>query len=721
MTASPGAKRQPSGAKGHRLTGRFAARLWRLRWPALAICALLLVVLDPAANKLSDVTNDTAAAYLPAAAQSTQVATAQAAAIGGPGQPETDQAIAVFARSGPLTTADRGAIAAADRAVARLRVAGLGHPGPPQPSADGRAELFTVGIVAQQHDITTADQNAVHAIRSVVQASIVQAGIPRAPGGLKAAVTGPAAVTADSGGGTQKTLLLTALLIVAIILLLVYRSPVLWLLPLVSAIFAIVMARAAAHGLASAGLTVSSLSTSILTVLVFGAATDYALLLVHRYREELRRHRHAADAMAVALRATYGTLLASASTVIMGMLCMLAATSGSLHGLGPVAAVAVAAAFLAQTVLLPALLLVSGRWVFWPRVPRPGEADREASPLWSAVGARLVRHPGWVATGTVVLLAAAATALTGLHITNDPASALKGQTDSATGQQLVSAHFPGGDVAPLTLLTPAAHAADVAQAVRSVPGVSSVVASKPVQGYHSFAITVSGSPYGSRGFDTIRAVRQRSATVAPGSLVGGNAAVELDISTAAGHDDAVLIPLIFGVILIVTGLLLRAIVAPVLMVAISALSFAASFGLAVLLWGRLNYPGVSPQVPIYIFVFLVALGVDYNIFLIARVRQESRVLGTGAGTLRGLAFTGGVITAAGIVLAGTFAALTQLPSVSVSEVGSAVAIGVLVDTLLVRSVLAPSLILKMGDAIWWPWSRAVAHPRAPRRPVPTRR
>lgn len=685
---------------------RLPARLRRLRWPTLVAWALLLAVLSPVASKLSTVTNDTAAAYLPAAAQSTMVAALETTALREAGQPESDQAVAVFARTTPLTAADQRAIAAADQAVARLvrTTTGLGRPAAPQRSADGKAELFTVDVVAPQHDITTADTNAVRSIRSAVQAQIATV-----PVGLTVAVTGPAAVTADSGSGQQAALLLTAILIVAVILLLVYRSPVLWLLPLLSAINAIVIAEAAAHGLASADLTVSSLSAAILTVLVFGAATDYALLLVHRYREELRRYPEPATAMAVAMRSTYGTLLASAGTVIVAMLCMLAASSGSLHGLGPVAAVAVAAAFLAQTTLLPALLLIFGRWVFWPRVPRPGEAGREQSRLWSAAGARLARAPGRTAIGAIILLAAAAAALTGLHFTNNPSSTLKGNAGSAIGQQLISAHFPAGEIAPLTLLTPPTHAAGAARAARATPGVRAVTPGQPVAGYDSFTIVMSGSPYSNQGFDTIRAIRDRTSAAAPGSLVGGNPAVQLDIATAAGRDDAVLIPLILGVVLIVTALLLRAIVAAAVMVAISALSFAASFGLAVLVWGGLNYPGASPQVPMYIFLFLVALGVDYNIFLIARVREESRRHGTSAGALRGLAVTGGVITAAGVVLAGTFGALTQLPSVSISEVGSAVVIGVLLDTLLVRGVLAPSLILTIGDAIWLP-----GHPAPPR-------
>ncbi len=670
-----------------------------LRWVVIVIWAVILVGLSHAASTLSSATNDAAAAYLPATAQSTQVATLQSQALGGVGQPEADQAVVVFVRPRGLTPADLRAVAAARTVVADLatRTPGLGQPTAAKESADGKAMLFTADVTASQRQISSADHTAVDAIRSAVAA--VAASVSP---GLQTAVTGPAAVTADSGSGEQRTLLLTTIVIVVAILLLVYRSPVLWLLPLLSAVNAIVLAEAAAHGLASAGLTVSSLSASILTVLVFGVAADYALLLVHRYREELRRRTDVSAAMATALRRTAGTLLASASTVVLAMLCLLAASSGSLHGLGPVAAVAVAAAFLAQITLLPALLLVFGRWVFWPRIPRTGDEAREESRAWSAVGARLARFPGRAAVATSLLLAAAATALLGLHFTSNPVSALRGNTSATIGQQLVDAHFPQGAAAPLDLLAAPARAAAAAAAAHGTPGISSVTPAKPVAGYDSFTVTMSGDPYGTAGRTVIDTLRQRTAAADPGALVGGSPAVQLDIATAAGHDAAVLMPLIFFVVLVVTALLLRAVIAPLLMTAASVLSFAASFGLAVLLWGGLNYQGADPQIPIYIFLFLVAFGVDYNIFLVARIREEARLLGTRAGTLRGLGVTSGVITAAGIVLAGTFTALTQLPSVSIAEVGSAVAIGVLIDTLVVRSVLAPSLLLKLGDAAWLP-------------------
>ena len=286
---------------------------------------------------------------------------------------------------------------------------------------------------------------------------------------LQVAVTGPAAVSADSGSGTQTALLLTALVIVALILLLVYRSPLLWLLPLLGALAAIVAAQAAAHGLAAAGLTVSSLSTSILIVLVFGAASDYALLLTHRYREELRHHSATEDAMAAALRRTLPTLAASAATVTGAMLCLLAAESAALHGLGPVGAVAIVSALVAETTLLPALLLVLGRAAFWPRSPRPGQPGGEESRVWSGIGTYVVHHPARVALGAVVLLGVACAGLATLRTDSSPLSDLKGHPGSVIGAQLLAGHYPAGAIAPLVLLAPPGEASAAATTARATP------------------------------------------------------------------------------------------------------------------------------------------------------------------------------------------------------------------------------------------------------------
>ena len=375
---------------------RFATWLRRLRWPVVIVWILAVVLLHGLSSSLSKATNDGASAYLPASAASTKVVLLQQAAaraaLHAGGQPETNTAIAVFASSGPLTATDVAAIGSARTAVAGLagHVAGLAAPSALLPSGDRRAAVFSVNISGQATNTGSVDRDAVRAIRAAIAKPVAAAGT-----GLVAAVTGSAAVNADTSAGNQQTkLLLTALIIVAVILLLVYRSPILWLLPLFGAIAAIVIAQASAHGLANAGLTVSTLSADILIVLVFGAASDYALLLVHRYREELRHHAMTEAAMATALRATLPTLVASAGTVTCAMLCLLAADSASLHGLGPVGAVGIVSALLAQTTFLPALLLVTGRGAFWPRTPRFGASGREESRIWAGIGSQVARRPG---------------------------------------------------------------------------------------------------------------------------------------------------------------------------------------------------------------------------------------------------------------------------------------------------------------------------------------
>ena len=678
---------------------RLGRILRRLRWPVLILWVLAIVVLDPLAGGLSKVTNDTAAAYLPPSAQSTRVAEMQEAAQNAPGKPETDSLAVIFVRPSGLTSADLAAVASARAAVERLvgQVGGLTAPGPATRSADGAADEFTAQVTAPILDVGSEDTTAVQAVRQAVQAPAYTSS------GMQIAVGGSAATNADSGGSSQSRLLLTALLIVAVILLLVYRSPVLWLLPLVGAVGAIVVAQAAAHGLASAGLTVSSLSTAILIVLVFGAASDYALLLTHRYRDELRHHAAAEDAMAVALRTTLPTLAASAATVTGAMLCLLAAESASLHGLGPVGAVAVVSALLAQTTFLPALLLVCGRAAFWPRIPRRGQAGREESRLWAGIGARVARHPGRIALCAVVLLGAACFGLASLRADNNPLDNLKGDPGSVVGTQLYAQHYGAGAVAPLVVLVPPGEAVAAAAAVKAAPQISQVSQGAQVGSYTELSATMSVPSYGSAGYPVIADLRSRLGQAAPGSLVGGNPAIEYDGAQAANRDSAVLIPLVLVVILVVIGLLLQAIVAPLLLVLTTALSFAASFGLSSLLWRYgLGYGGIESVLPLYIFIFLVALGVDYNIFLSARIREEAKRIGTRQGTVRGLGVTGGVITAAGVVLAATFAALAQRPLVDLTEVGTSVALGVLLDTLLVRTVLVPAVLLKLGDRAWWP-------------------
>jgi len=692
------ARRTRRPASGDRL----ARTLRRLRWPAAIAWLIAVVFAFPLANSLSQVTNNTNAAALPASAPSTRVIALELeqASRQGPGQPQTDNALVVFARGKGLTAADMTAIASARAAVGRLagQTSGLSAPGPVQRSADGQAALFSANVTAPADNQTSADTAAVQAIRGVVGSAASRAG-----DGLQVAVTGSAAVKADTGSPTQTLLELTALVIVALVFFVVYRSPLLWFFPLLGAVAAIQVAQAGAHGLANAGLTVSPLSSSILIVLVFGAASDYALLLIHRYREELCRHAATEDAMAAALRRTLPTLLASSGTVTIAMICLLAAQSASLHGLGPVGAVGIVSALLAQTTFLPALLLVLGPAAFWPRSPRAGRAGRGESRLWSGIGTRVARHPARVALVTVMLLGAACLGLAALRIDNSDIGQVKGDPGSVVGEQLVDDHFPPGLLAPVTILAPPSQARGAAAAARATPDVAEVLPAPPEEGYTTYAVIVSVPPYEASGQAVIVHLRQRLDRDAPGSLVGGDPAVQYDIIQASGHDARVLIPLLLIVILVVVALLLRAIIAPLVLVATTALSFAASFGLSNLLWRHgLGYSGIESQVPIFIFIFLVALGVDYNIFLAARIREEARHLGIRQGTLRGLTVTGGVITAAGVVLAGTFAALVLEPTVYLTEVGTAVAIGILLDTLLVRTVLVPAALLTIGERVWWP-------------------
>jgi RND superfamily putative drug exporter len=329
---------------------------------------------------------------------------------------------------------------------------------------------------------------------------------------------------------------------------------------------------------------VSTLSADILIVLVFGAASDYALLLAHRYREELRHHAMPEAAMASALRRTLPTLVASAATVTCAMICLLTADSASLHGLGPVGAVGIVAALLAQATFLPALLLVVGRPAFWPRIPRFGAAGREESRVWAGIGTRVARHPARTAIAVVVLLGVAIAGLASLRSDNNPVDNVKGHPGSVTGEQLLAQHFPAGVISPLVLLTPPGQAGAAATAARATPGVSGVLPEAPVEGYASYWVVLSVPPYGSAGTAAIVDLRQRLSHDAPDALVGGTPAIQYDAAQSAARDTAVIIPLVLVVILIVIALLLQAIIAPIVLVVTTALSFAASFGLASLLW-----------------------------------------------------------------------------------------------------------------------------------------
>jgi putative drug exporter of the RND superfamily len=527
--------------------------------------------------------------------------------------------------------------------------------------------------------------------------------------GLSAYITGPGGMAADSGAafkGIDGTLLFSTIGVVVVILLLTYRSPILWLLPVISAGVALMVAEGVIYLLAKhAGLVVNAQSAGILTVLVFGAGTDYALLLVARYREELRRHHDRHEAMAVALHRAGPAILASAGTVIVGMLCLLVAETNSTKGLGPVAAIGVGVGLLVMISLLPALLVICGRWIFWPTRPAEGSPEPTSTGLWARVGTRIARRPRAVWATTSVVLAVACLGIVSLHATglsND--EQYTHTVDSVTGEKVLSAHFDAGASDPVSIVANADQAAAVAKAAGDTDGVASAASRGTANGTAFIQATLADAPDSQAAYDTIDRLRSTLHAL-PGAdaLVSGTTAINLDVQRAAHHDRNLIIPIILLVVFLILSLLLRAIVAPLLLIATVVLSFGAALGISALIFDHiLGFGGADSSLPLFVFVFLVALGIDYNIFLMTRVREESLKYGTRRGALIGLGATGGVITSAGAVLAGTFAVLGTLPLVAFAEIGIAVALGVLLDTLVVRSVLVTALNLDLGRHMWWP-------------------
>jgi RND superfamily putative drug exporter len=522
-------------------------------------------------------------------------------------------------------------------------------------------------------------------------------------------VGGPAASAADQikiFKGIDSTLLYATLAVVIVLLLLTYRSPVLWLLPILSAGVALTVAQAVIYLLTQhANLTVNGQSEGILVVLVIGASTDYALLLIARYREELRRHADRHQAMAVALHRAGPAIIASGLTVVAGMLCLLAAESNDISGLGPVAAVGIAVGLIAMITLLPAILVIFGRWIFWPVRPGFGSAEPSSRGFWSRVGQSIGRRPRTVWMVTAILLAAGAAGMIGFKFgALTTAQSFRGTPPSIAAQNVLSRYFPAGSGEPIDVISTASSAGQVRTALAGTAGIASVT--KPVtrDGRAFLQATMTPAPDSPAAYTLVDKVRAEVHAIGGAEAkVGGGTAINKDVETAAAHDRDLLIPLILGVVLLILGLLLRAIVAPLVLIATVVLSFASALGISALFFKHVfGFAGADTGMPLFVFVFLVALGIDYNIFLMTRVREESIRSGTRRGALTGLAATGGVITSAGLVLAGTFAMLGTLPLVEFTEIGFAVALGVLLDTIIVRSVLVTALTLDIGRHIWWP-------------------
>ena len=704
------ARAPESAAEKHtqvRLLGAIAGR--RTKWLVLAVWIVVLVGLSPFSSKLTGAEKNDANQYLPASAESTKVFNETKAFIG-----DSMPTSIVYQRTAGITDADRAKVAADIRRI-ETEVPGLQSPSPKiTESGDGQALLVNLDVPASSNSNKVIDE--LKAIRHVVTTG---------NSGMQAKVAGAGGDALDSSSafkGIDSNLLFAAALVVALILLVTYRSPILWLIPLIAVGIADISTQGLLYLLAKhAGLTVSGETQGVLTVLVFGAGTDYALLLTARYREELHRHADRHQAMAVALRRAGPAVLASGATVVVSLLCLLAASLNSDRGLGPACAIGVTVALVAQLTLLPALLVACGRWVFWPFIPRVDTVSREEATVWGRIGSAISRRPRrtWaVAGGALVVLAVGLVQLHPMNLTE--AQQFRGHPDSVVGQALISRHFTAGASDPAFVVANAGAAAAVSRSVASTPGVGGVTAAgPPKQGRVLLLATFTASPDSSAAEHTVQRLRT-SVHAVPGAAagVGGTAATNLDIQRASTHDRNLIIPIILAVVLVILALLLQAVVAPLVLMATVIVSFAASLGASALVFRHVfGFAGVDPGTPLLVFIFLVALGIDYNIFLMTRIREETPRLGTRAAALKALAVTGGVITSAGVVLAATFAVLALLPLTTFTEIGFAVAFGVLLDALVVRSVVVPALTVDLGRAIWWP-SR-LARPQARPTPVPS--
>ncbi|MDQ1130984.1 MMPL family transporter [Microbacterium sp. SORGH_AS_0888] len=707
------------------------------RWIRIGIPVLLVLVWlvggsigGPYFGKVDEVSTNDQSSYLPSSADATKVSERLAAFTGG----DTIPAIVVVVGDTALTDAQRAELAAVAADLAAVEGV-AGDVSPAVISDDGRAAQIFVPLDADAEISTSVAQ-----LRQVLADDL--------PAGLQGWVTGPAGFSADLVAGflgIDGLLLLVALGAVFVILVVVYRSPLLPILVLVTATFALCVALLTVWWLAKAGvLVLNGQVQGILFILVIGAATDYALLYVARFREAIGGGAGRWTATVAAWRGAVEPILASGGTVIAGLLCLLLSDLATNRALGPIASIGIAFAVLSALTFLPALLALFGRVAFWPFIPRTGVADipddltQRVRGLWPRQARLVARRarPIWIVS-TIVLLIAAAGVLQ-LKADGVPASDLVlGASDARDGQNALAEHFPGGSGSPVYVIVPQDRLAQAATVLAADAGIDDVAVSaqdapsgqatvtveggravltSAIPGQPAPAATVSDGDVlliatlaaeadSAAAADTVKALRaQLTDALGEGTaLVGGVTATDVDTNDTSIRDRTLIIPIVLAVILVILMLLLRSILAPVLLILSVIVSFAAALGVSALVFTHvLGFPGADPAVPLYGFVFLVALGIDYNIFLMTRVREESLSHGTRRGILRGLVATGGVITSAGLVLAATFAALGVIPILFLAQLAVIVAFGVLLDTFVVRSLLVPALAYDLGRRIWWP-------------------
>jgi RND superfamily putative drug exporter len=689
------------------------------KWIVFAAVLGITVLMAGLNAKLIDVQNNEAASWLPGSAESTKVVEE----LSGTVDPNDIPTLIVYHRSSGLTEADFAAMdehaqeiaeinGVTDRGVispnAAAALAEQGQQVPPLVSEDGQvaylALTFNFGENGWNDIPAAADK-----IRDIAQLEGVSVHL--------AGFGGQAADAAEAFEGIDTNLIMITLIVVILILLVTYRSPILWLLPIISAVVAYTISGGVVYLLARyADLTVNGQSQAILGILVIGAGTDYALLLVARYREELRRHADRHEAMAFALHRAAPAILASAATVVVGMLCLSFAELNSTAGLGPVLAVGVGVTFLVMVTLLPAMLVICGRWIFWPKRPAFGSPEPTSSGFWARVGARIAPRPRMVWSVTAALLLVACLGLFKL----DPSGLSTEESytkefDSIQGQSLLVDHGLNDTSNTVQVVTNTDEVSAVQDAMSGIEGLGEPT---PVQelgdGRSYFEATVGADISSRAAFDIVESTRDAVHGVEGAeALVGGGSAFYLDTKIASERDNRVIIPIVLVVVFLILILLLRALTAPLVLMGTVVLSFGAALGISTLLFTEVftrapffevneGFAHADPGFPLFTFVFLVALGIDYNIFLMTRVREETATRGTREGSLVALSSTGGVITSAGLVLAATFLVLGSLPLVFLAQLGVAVALGVLLDTMIVRSVLVTAINLDLGGKIWWP-------------------
>jgi putative drug exporter of the RND superfamily len=688
----------------------------RSKWVILAVWIVAIFAVFPLGSKLSDKTSDDTQSFLPSSAESTEVVRQLDENFPGG---ETDQAIIVYQRDGGLTAADKRKIAADQVAI--------NEAGPQKINVVGPQQVpFTPGappdLVSKNGEVATAiystptdfekEADWGQAMRDITDENT---------GGMNVYVTGGVGFNTDANDvfeNLDAKLLLATVALVLVLLGAIYRSVLIALTPLLVVFFAYTLAQAFVYLLAESGATVSSNATSILIVLMFGVGTDYCLLLTSRYREELRRIEDKHEAMARAVRRAGPAILASGLTVALAMLVLALADNKGTSSLGPVFAIGVACALVAGLTLLPALLTIFGRPGFWPRrsvvAYDPAHAERESQGLWRRFGDRVLQRPTHALVATVAIFVAGAFGVLAYKVDYSTTSFFKDSVESVEGFDVMREAFPAGTLAPTTVLVEsdsgAVTQAQISATENELSGVDGVarVSDTGVRSNDGSTadldVILSEDPLDKSGLDIVPRMRDAVADV-PGAtvLVGGSSAINYDLDQANSHDLELIAPLALVVMAVILAILLQAVVAPLVLLASVILSFLCTLGISILfIRFVVGDAGFDSSIPIFAFIFLVALGIDYTIFLMARVREEARRHGTREGMLRALSATGPVITSAGVILAGTFSVLMTFPVTFTFDLGLMVALGILLDTFIVRTIMVPAAVEVLGDKIWWP-------------------